>query len=193
TRVPDGGRESVLLVGSLEQMYKGCDILIRAAASIRKDRDFSISVAGDGRCRSRLEQLTAELGMVDRVRFLGHVTDRGELRALLDRTTLFVMPSRTEGLPRALIEAMARGCPCIGSSVGGIVELLPAEDLVPPGDVPALARRLQAALSDADWQRRSSARNRARAEEFRDDQLKPRRESFYRAVRDATAAGHRSG
>ena len=60
----------------------------------------------------------------DRVRFRGQLTTPVDVRAELDRADLFVLPSRQEGLPRAMIEAMARALPCIGSSVGGIPELL---------------------------------------------------------------------
>jgi glycosyltransferase involved in cell wall biosynthesis len=183
-RIPSGRRAVVLMVGSLEQMYKGADVLIRATAlSVSRRCDFEIHIAGEGRCKTRLMAMANELRLSDRVHFLGHIASRQELRARLDQADLFVMPSRTEGLPRALIEAMARGLPCIGSNVGGITELLEAEDMVPPGDAPALASHIEMALSDEAWRLRASKLNRIRAEDFQDSCLRPRRESFYRAVR----------
>ena len=87
-----------------------------------------------------------------------------------------------------MIEAMARGLPCIGSTVGGIPELLPAEDLVPPGDAPALARKIMEVLGDPDRMARMSARNLATAAEYRDDILSERRRAFYTYLRDRTQA-----
>ena len=78
--------------------------------------------------------------------FLGQLPAGEMVRAQLDKADLFILPSKTEGLPRALVEAMARALPCIGTTVGGIPELLPSEDLVPPGDVKALAETIEDVL-----------------------------------------------
>jgi glycosyltransferase involved in cell wall biosynthesis len=101
---------------------------------------------------------------------------------------MFVMPSRSEGLPRAMVEAMARGLPCIGSRVGGITELLPLEDTVPVGDPGALANAIQTVLRDPKRLERMSERNLATASEYRADVLRARRIAVYRYLRDRTAA-----
>jgi glycosyltransferase involved in cell wall biosynthesis len=85
-----------------------------------------------------------------------------------------------------MLEAMARGLPCIGSTVGGIPELLPAEDLVPPGDAVALAAKIREVAADPERMARMSARNLAKAEEYRDEALRERRLAFYRYVREST-------
>ncbi len=108
------------------------------------------------------------------------------MRQELDRADLFVLPSHQEGLPRAAIEAMARGLPCVGSTVGGFPELLPAEDLVPPGDAAALARKLREVVTDPDRLDRMAARNLGAAREYREDVLRPRRTAFYEHLRAAT-------
>jgi glycosyltransferase involved in cell wall biosynthesis len=84
---------------------------------------------------------------------------------------------------------MARGLPCVASTVGGNPELLAAADLVPPGDPRALADLLSDVLSDRARLAAMSARNLARARDFSIDLLRPRRESFYLALRDAVARG----
>src|SRR5207302_10872482 len=127
-------------IGSLEQVYKGADVLVRAVAACRRkgiavDAEF----VGDGRYLSDYQQLAAELGIPPNVKFLGRLGAGKPIFDFLDSVDVFVMPSLTEGLPRAMIEAMARGCPCIGSRVGGIPELLEQCDLVKPGDPEALA------------------------------------------------------
>jgi glycosyltransferase involved in cell wall biosynthesis len=108
------------------------------------------------------------------------------VREELDRSSLFVLPSRTEGLPRAMLEAMARGLACVGSTVGGIPELLAAEDLVPAGDSAALARRIVEVSRDPRRMERMAARNRQKALEYREEVLGPRRTAFYRHIADTT-------
>jgi glycosyltransferase involved in cell wall biosynthesis len=126
------------------------------------------------------------LGMASRIRFLGQVTAGEPVRRILDAADLFVLPSRTEGLPRALVEAMARGLPCIGSAVGGVPELLDASELVPAGDPAALAAKIQEVLRDPLRMETMSRRNLADAREFCDSALAGRRRRFYQHVRDFT-------
>jgi len=101
---------------------------------------------------------------------------------------LFVLPSRTEGLPRAMIEAMARGLPCVGSAVNGIPELLPVEDMVPPNDVPALAEKIREVLTNPERMAQMSARNLDKAREYADNVLYERRTAFYQHLKAETEA-----
>jgi glycosyltransferase involved in cell wall biosynthesis len=138
---------------------------------------------GDGKHRTELEARAKAAGLAKHVRFLGELPAGKHVRAQLDQADLFVLPSRTEGLPRALIEAMARGLPCIGSEVGGIPELLPSEDMVPPGDMSALARKIREVATRPERMTRMSARNLEKArEKYREEILRERRVSFYEHV-----------
>jgi len=187
-------RHRLVSVGSLAQMYKAPDILIRAvAACTRTGMDLSLDLIGDGKHRPELEQLAGRLGVADRIRFLGHLPAGAAIRERLDDADLFVLASRCEGLPRAMIEAMARSLPCVGSSVGGIPELLASEDLVPPGNVRALAQKLREVLSSPERMTRMSARNLGKAQDYRDDILAARRKAFLEHLRDHTAAWLRTG
>jgi phosphatidylinositol alpha-1,6-mannosyltransferase len=179
---------TLVSVGSLEQLYKGTDVLIDAVAQlVASGLDVTYEHVGDGRHRPELEHRARALGLADRVRLLGALPAGAQVREVLDRADVFVLPSRTEGLPRALIEAMARGLPAVGSTAGGIPELLPGADLVPPGDASALARRLRALLLDPVQRESSAARNLAHARTYASGVLGPRRTAFYEAVRDRTA------
>jgi glycosyltransferase involved in cell wall biosynthesis len=99
---------------------------------------------------------------------------------------LFVLPSRTEGLPRAMLEAMARALPCIGSTAGGIPELLPAEDMVPPGDALSLALKIRSVLTDPVRLMSMSSRNLEKAKGYHEGILRERRNAFYNSVLDVT-------
>jgi glycosyltransferase involved in cell wall biosynthesis len=135
-----------------------------------------------------LEKMARTLGIYERCNFLGEVPAGELVRRVLDQSDIFVLPSRVEGLPRAIIEAMARGLPCIGSTVGGIPELLPTEDLVKPGDVDGLAALIREVMADPARQKRMSIRNLAESRKYADDLLKSKRIAFYQGVKDITAS-----
>ena len=120
----------LVFVGSLAQMYKGQDVLIRAVGLLKERQlPVELKILGAGRHRLELERLVRSLSLDGAVRFLGELPGAA-VREELDNATLMVLPSRTEGLPRVVIEAMARALPCIATSVGGIPELLHQDDLV---------------------------------------------------------------
>jgi glycosyltransferase involved in cell wall biosynthesis len=178
---------TLITVGSLAHFYKGPDVLIEALARcIKQGVDLNLVLVGDGKHRSELQERVSDLGIEERVRFLGQLTMGDAVRAQLDRADLFVLPSRQEGLPRALVEAMARALPCIGSTVGGIPELLASEDLVTPGDAAGLAAKIREVLTNLRRLESMSARNLRSAREYHDDILKEKRLDFYRQVKEKT-------
>jgi glycosyltransferase involved in cell wall biosynthesis len=163
---------SVLAVGSQQQLYKGHDVLLHALARVRSGGvEVTARIVGTGRYHQQLRTLAARLGLGAVVDFVP-VADRLQLRALLDGADLFCMPSRTEGLPRALIEAMARALPAVGTAVGGIPELLDAPYLVPPDDPASLAAVMDRLLSDKDDWVRQSERNLDRARTYHQELLR---------------------
>jgi glycosyltransferase involved in cell wall biosynthesis len=128
----------VVAVARLSEQ-KGLDVLLRALPEVEH---VDLAVAGDGPDRAALAELAASLGVDARVRFLGR---RADVAALLAAADAFVLPSRREGQPLALLEAMAAGRPIVATAVPGVDELV--EDgatalLVPPDDPAALAGAL---------------------------------------------------
>lgn len=139
-------RPVVLTVARLEAQ-KGLHDLIDAAQRVP---GALFVIAGDGPDRPRLEARARSQGIGDRVRFLGYRDDIPELLASSD---VFVMPSLYEGLPLAVMEAMAAGTPVIATAIGGTDELVADGEtgvLVPPADPPALAVALRTLLDDPD-------------------------------------------
>lgn len=147
---PRTGSVRIVCVGSLQE-YKGHTILLRAIADAEPSlRRVQLDLVGDGPLRTSLERQAVELGIAERVRFLG-VREEGEVRHLLERADAFVLPSvvarngQMEGIPVALMEAMASGVPVIGTRLSGIPELVVdgvTGLLAEPGSV----RSLRAAL-----------------------------------------------
>jgi len=139
-----------VVAGRLEEQ-KGHDLLFEAlSAVLRQGLDFTLVVAGDGSRRSWLEQQALSLRLAPRVQFVGQVEDVGSLLAAADAVLL---PSRWEGLPLVLLEAMARGRPIVATAVGGVPDVI--QDgvngtLVPPGDAAALAGALEQLHRKAD-------------------------------------------
>ena len=148
--VPPPGRPRVLFVGVLER-YKGVDVLLRAwPAVLDAVPDAALTIVGSGTLSRKLARLVAGSGFEHTVRILDPVP-QNELLSIVDQASCLVLPSRSEGLGRVVLEAMARARPVVGSSVGGIPELIDegrTGRLVPPGDVASLATALSSVLSD---------------------------------------------
>lgn len=173
---------NLLFIGSLSQPYKAADILIDAICLLVKKVSVHLTIIGDGRFRGQLEAQAARVGVSNMVTFAGQVPSGVAVRNAIDRADLFVLPSRTEGLPRAMIESMARGLPCVGSTSGGISELLEHRDMVPPNDATSLARLLESVLLSPARRRDMSVRGLAVARNYREDVLMRRRKEFYDCV-----------
>lgn len=185
-----GAPRTLVSVGTMAQLYKAQDVLIDAVArAVGAGLDLRLVLVGDGRHRGELEARAARRGLGERVRFTGALPAGEAVRRELDAADCFVLPSHQEGLPRAMVEAMARALPCVGSTVGGIPELLPPNELVPPGDAEALAAKLHEVLGDSARLTRASARNLAVAAEYREELLDATRLGFYATVREATTTG----
>ena len=177
----------VCYVGTMSQLYKAPDILVEAVSEcVHKGINLELIMVGDGQFQRQLAERARRLRIAERVHFLGWLLPGKDVFEQLDRANLFVLPSRQEGLPRTVVEAMARGLPCIGSTVGGFPELLAPEDLVPPADVPSLAMKIQDVLNNPNRMAEMSKRNLKKAGEFQRSKLAQEEVKFYKKVAEAT-------
>ena len=144
----------VLSVGRL-RYEKGHTFLIQAAGKVLEQcPDTMFVLAGDGTLRRELEAETQRCGVSERVLFLGTRSDAQLLMAAAD---VFVLPSRTEGMPNALLEAMGMGASVVASWLGGTEEIIEHNVhglLVPPEDVDALSSAIIDLLIDENRRRR---------------------------------------
>jgi glycosyltransferase involved in cell wall biosynthesis len=179
--------EHVLVsVGTLEQLYKGPDVVLAALEELVSAHPVSLRWAGGGKYLDAMRARAAATGVSGRAEFVGCLPPGRPIRDLLDGGDLFILASRQEGVPRAMLEAMARGLPCIGTRVGGMTELLPDECLVPPNDPGALARKRRAVLSEPEQLSRMSEQSLATARRYNSAELEPRRLAMYRELRART-------
>jgi glycosyltransferase involved in cell wall biosynthesis len=170
-------------IGTLSRLYKGPDTLLQAISSCRGRLNLRLEIVGAGHYLPEMKVLAAKLNIADRVNFRGELSSGRSIFEFLDSIDLFVMPSRQEGLPRALVEAMSRGCPCIASAVGGIPELLDENDLVPPRSPQRLAELILKVAADSDRLLAMSVRNMAKAAQFIPEVLNERRRAFLEEVK----------
>ncbi len=174
----------LVCVGRLEP-EKGQGVLIEAVRQLAAaGHAVSAICIGPGREHDHLAAQIAALGLAERVTLAGRVEWGPALWRLLDDGDLFVLPSLTEGMPRALIEAMARGLPAVGTRAGGIPELLPPEQLVAPGDAAGLAECILRTAASREALAALSARLFARALEYEPENMLRRKHAFWNCLRD---------
>ena len=155
------------LIGTVGRLtpVKGIPYLLDAARILlRQGANVKVLVVGDGSIRQDLLAQARNLGVGERVVFLGHREDTDVLLQALD---IFVLPSLSEGIPMALLEAMAASRPIVASRVGGIPEII--EDgvegfLVEPMDVDSLAERCRRLIKSPDVARKMGEQARTRVE-----------------------------
>jgi glycosyltransferase involved in cell wall biosynthesis len=171
SRGPDGGRRTVVCVAGFEPKKGHRDLVAAFATVAARDADVALVLVGDGPERGAVGAEVRRAGLSDRVQFRG-ATGTDEVRALLRRATLFALPAvqddtgRMDGIPVALMEAMASGVPVVTTSVSGIPELVDGDCgiVVAPGDRDAIAQAMARLLDDPALAARFAACGRAKIE-----------------------------
>ncbi len=185
----------VLVAAGRLTRQKGIDLLLEALAALPgRLADLVLLVAGEGPERAALERRAERLRLGERVRFLG---ERRDLAALLAAANGFVLPSRGEGSPYALLEAMALGVPVVAAEVGGVAEMLGGGTcgaLVPAGDRAALGAGIAQLLEVPEEARRRAERAReAVAGRLSAARMADETAAFYADVLGGNAVGGPAG
>lgn len=153
--IGSGRRSRVLSVGRLSWV-KGHDVLLEAFSEVVSHcPGASLGIVGSGERRSELIDLARRLGIADRVTFYGNLS-QFDIRGLLREADVFVLPSRSEGTPLALMEALLAGVPAVASRVGGVEQIGGGRGavLVEPGCPGALCDAIVEVLTDLRLARR---------------------------------------
>ncbi len=163
-------------IGAVDVKYKGQKYVIKALAELKKEgKLFRYEMVGGGNNRY-LQTLAKKYGVEKQIRFIGSLS-HDEVFKWLRQIDLYIQPSKQEGLPRALVEAMSTGAPAIGATTGGIPELLPATNLFAKGNVGALCQCLRKV--EHQWLMYQSEYSIEKAKGYRKHDLDQKREAFY--------------
>lgn len=173
------------LIGSFNNHYKGITEAINAMSLLNdSEKKFELHILGSGTLKDDYNLLAKELGVSDLVFFDGIVKGGNKVADWLSSLDLYIQPSYTEGLPRALIEAMSVGLPAVASDVGGIPELLSKDTLVKPYDSEALAKKIKDFVDSQKLRFEQGKLNYQKAKEYDQKVLKKRRSEFWQSARD---------
>ena len=184
-RIEKTGSRIVLgTIANIDMKYKGIDIAIKALAHLDLEGiKIEYRVLGDGD-PTPYELLTRSLDLEDSIYFDGVLYDESAILDWLDGIDAYLQPSLTEGMPRSLVEAMSRGCPAIGSSAGGIPELLDSDMIFPKGDYLQLAQKISVLIPDRRAMSVAAVDNFQRAKRYRKEIIEPKRQRFLAEYRD---------
>jgi len=142
----------LLSVGRLTP-EKGLDYLIKALPLIIKKNDLplKLTIVGGGRFKDNMEELILSYGLSGYINLKGYVPFGPELLNIYTSSDIFILPSHTEGIPKTLYEAMARGVPIVATSVGGVPDVIKDEEnglLIPPANTEAIAEAVLRLVND---------------------------------------------
>lgn len=130
----------------------------------------------------KLSSYVDKLNLKSKITFTGYL-NREQLEVFLENSDLFVFPTRAEGLPRVVIEAMAKGLPCVTSNVSGIPEIVQLDLLVDYDDIQGLADRIERLMTNGEYYEFISAQNVETSKSFRSEVLEAKRDEFYKALK----------
>lgn len=167
------------LIGYLNYV-KGIDTAIEALSILNNDK-IKLNIVGGGN-NSEFLKIAKKVGVETQVKFIGSLRPGNEVLEWLDNIDLYIQPSRTEGLPRATIEAMSRGCPIISSNAMGLKELIDEKYTHNPGDSKKMAELIKSLLEDKNSLKRQSSLNLEKAKNYDRAQLDKKIDDFFHEI-----------
>lgn len=166
------------LIGSLNVHYKGHETAIKALANLKNKMNVEIHFLGSGN-KEQWVKLAKKYGVLENIVFDGTLPGGKPVYDWLDKLDIFLIPSLQEGLPRALIEAMSRGCPAIGVKTGGIPELLDKEYVCKRKDYKTIAKKIIQLSNNKECMIEQSSRNFKESKKYIKRILNTRRRAFF--------------
>lgn len=175
------GKLKLTTVSAIDVGYKGHEFVLKALSELRlQGIEMEYHLVGSG-SENRLKNIAKALKIEDLLFFHG-VKKHAEIFDWYDKMDIYIHPSKTEGLPRTIVEALSRGCFCLGSNVGGIPELVDKNFLFEVGNVGQIVNQLKSI--DKSLLLSQAERNVNRAKDFELPNLESRRTAFYAEFKD---------
>lgn len=173
------------LIGEYNNHYKGISEAINAVKILAdQNYDISLHVIGSGSLLQHYKNLAKDLRVDNLVHFGGRLKGNEEIITWLESLDLYIQPSYTEGLPRALIEAMSVGLPAVATDVGGIPELISKKNLVPAHDYRALAEKMKKFIHSKELRFENGKLNYQKSKDYDQETLNKRRSEFWDRCRE---------
>lgn len=172
----------IMTAAALNVKYKGQQYVIKAIPILNKMGIYvKYYVAGTGKS-DYLEKIAEKCNVSEQVIVMGSIPHEKVLQ-LMDEVDIYIQPSLQEGLPRAVVEALSRGLPCVGTGTGGIPELIPEECIFEKKSSESIANVIRSILKK-NMLKEISQRNWNRAKEFSNDILERKRNEYFQYVID---------
>ena len=178
-KIREKKEKDTMIIGtcaSIDMPYKGQEDVIKALKKLRDRYPIRYELVGSGK-NTRLKNIAQSCNVLDRIRFLGELPHE-DIFQWLDTIDLYIQPSRAEGLCRAIIEAMSRGCPVIGSDAGGISEQIEDKFIYKKGNINQLVKIIES--MDKEESERQALCNYQHAERYSSAVLYQKRKEFFR-------------
>lgn len=171
------------MIGALTSQYKGFDLAIKSIKELNnKYNNIELHILGGGDA-SKWRKLAKKEKILDKVFFDGTLPSGYPVFEWIDNIDIFIQPSKQEGLPRALLEAMSRGCPAVGSKTGGIPELLDERFIHKKGNYKDLTKKIIFLISNKELMIEQAKKNFETSKNYSKDVLDEKRTGFWKEFR----------
>ncbi|TVT28914.1 glycosyltransferase family 4 protein [Salinicoccus cyprini] len=178
-QVYDRTVKKIGLIGSLDTKYKGIDTALKSLSIV--ESNFVFEIVGNGP-KDKWQRKINKRGLKDKVQLKGTLKNGNMVNEWLSSLDLYIQPSYTEGLPRALIEAMSNGVPCLGSQAGGIPELLDKKYIHEIKDFKSFAKQIDKVLNNKNLREEMSLENILKANNYLSKNIQAERERFIKSI-----------
>lgn len=165
---------------------KGHTTLIKAFNLVHMSNNMvELYFVGDGDKVEHYKEMVRNLGLSKNIHFVGRLSSKKTMLDYLSKMDLMVLPTKMEGLPRTIIEAMARGLPCISTPIAGIPELIDSKYLFDPNDYRGIAAEIMHLIESPDELKRMSRTNIEQSHNYCKEILDKRRYEFYSMLKES--------
>lgn len=174
-------KEKIVLGTSaaIDVKYKGQENVIKVLPKlIKKGYNIEYQLIGNG-SKDRLEKIAKKYGVLNNVKFIGSIPHH-KVFEWLENIDIYIQPSKQEGLPRALVEAMSKACPAVGTKIAGIPELLDKDFIYSKNNLKQLEEKITILISDNKYILQQAEKNFEKAKEYSVEKINKRRERFYK-------------